>query len=81
MIKIELPEGFHGNHPAYSTWINERITDMDNVSVESIEGLKKEALQHIDDAFQFWNKNKTKENNMNSYFKKLNNATQTKKYQ
>ena len=54
---------------------------MDNVSVESIEGLKKEALQHIDDAFQFWNKNKTKENNMNSYFKKFNNATQTKKYQ
>lgn len=51
---------------------------MGNVLVESIEGLKKEALQHIDDAFQFWNKNKTKENNMNSYFKKFNNATQTK---
>ena len=75
---VELPEGFHWNHPSYSDWIRDQIRDMRDISVESIEELKKNALRHINDAYPIWNKNKTKENNMNSYFKKLNNARQTK---
>ena len=70
--RIELPAGFHGNHPAYTAWIREKLTAAMNkgrLTPDDIYKIKKEALLEIEIAFEYWRKTG---DNMNDYFKILN---------
>ncbi len=70
--RIIVPSGFHGNHPAYSKWIEERLyQEMNNgrITPESVEKVINNATIEINKAYI--NFKKTGEN-MNSYFKRLN---------
>lgn len=68
---IELPEKFHGNHPAYSKWIKEQIdmaTSRGTLSVETINDIKELAKKEINKAEQVWYESNGSIN-MNTYFK------------
>ena len=74
MNLIDLPVGFHGNHPAYSDWINEKITIAQNgtLTYDKILQIQKEAVIEIEKAYKIWEKQGCKpSDNMNAYFKKL----------
>ena len=77
MNRMELPAGFHGNHPQYSDWVARKLDDIKRenkaLSPSSVESLIEEAKIEIGRAYDIWLKNgRDKAYNMNEYFRKLN---------
>jgi len=65
----KLPSGFHGNHPAYSNYVNGRINNLirtGNLSAESIKSLQKEMSLMINKAYDNY---KLTGENLNTFFK------------
>lgn len=49
---IEIPEGFHGNHPQYSKWIENKINTIEGeITEEDIARIMNEAQEHINKAY------------------------------
>lgn len=72
---IDLPAGFHGNHPAYSTWVTNKLNDIakTGLSYDKLMKFKREAISEIENAYQLWiDSGKSSSANMNEYFKRLN---------
>lgn len=65
--------GFHGNHPAYSTWItnelNKTMEKESRLTPQSVNEIITEAKIEIENAYKNY---KLTGENMNTYFKKLN---------
>ncbi|MFJ1492359.1 DUF6531 domain-containing protein [Capnocytophaga canis] len=62
---IDLDKPFHGNHPKYNEYVNERIKDLiknNDLNLKSIKELQEELVNHINDAMK---SGKT----LNDYFK------------
>ena len=67
---IEIPEGFHGNHPQYSKWIENQINNIKGeITEEDIERIMKEAQEHI---YKAYDKFKKDGYNLNDYFREIN---------
>ena len=68
---IEIPEGFHGNHPQYSKWIENQINNIKGeITEEDIERIMKEAQEHINQAYEEY---LTNGKNLNEYFRTIIN--------
>ena len=68
---IEIPEGFHGNHPQYSKWIENQINSIDGeITEEDIARIMNEAQEHINKAYDEYLINGK---NLNEYFRTINN--------
>jgi len=71
----KLPNRFHGNHPAYSKWIEKKLEKLSNtkggLTEEKINKLLDESKKEIYKAYENF-KNTGGKENMNDYFKKLN---------
>lgn len=69
---FDLPEKFHGNHPAYSKWIEMQIIEhQKTLSKETIQKITNDAKKEIKKAEKVWLKSNGAIN-MNEYFKKKN---------
>lgn len=69
---LEVPAGFHGNHPAYNEWITRKLNDSrinGRLLPESVQKVRKDAEIEIEGAYKLWKETGV---NMNSYFKNLN---------
>lgn len=69
---IDLPEGFHANHPQYSEWIQKQIKEIEetrDVTTDDINDIIYEAKCHFQIA---WENYLEKGDNINDYFKTLN---------
>ncbi len=69
----KLPNRFHGNHPAYSKWIEKEIGKLAEKGMfneKGLRGLIKDANQHINKAYKEF---EVSGQNLNQYFKNLNN--------
>jgi uncharacterized protein CbrC (UPF0167 family) len=68
---IEIPEGFHGNHPQYSKWIENQINNIEGeITEEDIARIMNEAQEHINKAYDEYLINGK---NLNEYFRTINN--------
>ena len=68
---IEIPEGFHGNHPQYSKWIENKINTIEGeITEEDIARIMNEAQEHINKAYDEYLINGK---NLNGYFRTINN--------
>ena len=68
---IEIPKGFHGNHPQYSKWIENQINNIKGeITEEDIERIMKEAQEHINQAYEEY---LTNGKNLNEYFRTIIN--------
>ena len=68
---IDIPEVFHGNHPQFSTWIENRINDIKGeITEEDIVRIMKEAQEHINQAYEEY---LTNGKNLNEYFRTIIN--------
>lgn len=71
---IEIPEGFHGNQPQYSKWIENQINNIKGeITEEDIERIMKEAQEHI---YKAYDKFKKDGYNLNDYFREINKKQQ-----
>ena len=62
---IDLDKPFHGNHPKYSDYVREQVSDLVNnnkLDIKNIRKLQDELLGHIDDALKSGK-------SLNDYFK------------
>ncbi|AEK23236.1 Hypothetical protein Ccan_11200 [Capnocytophaga canimorsus Cc5] len=62
---IDLDKPFHGNHPKYNEYVNERIKDLiknNDLNLKSIKELQEELVNHINDAMKSGKR-------LNDYFK------------
>ncbi|MGZ3751541.1 MAG: hypothetical protein ACXVAU_09725 [Mucilaginibacter sp.] len=70
-----LPVGFHGNHPAYNTYVLKRLNALQVLNaddlIKAVEILNIELRHHIRDAYKL-HKNTGGLLNLNDYFKMLN---------
>ena len=74
---IDIPEGFHGNHPQYSKWIENQINTIEGeITAEDIERIMNEAQEHIYKAYDKFIKDGY---NLNDYFKEINKIIPPKK--
>ena len=74
---IDIPEGFHGNHPQYSKWIENQINTIEGeITAEDIERIMNEAQEHIYKAYDKFIKDGY---NLNDYFKEINKKIPPKK--
>ena len=72
---LEVPAGFHGNHPAYSKWVTRELEELarDGMTYEKLMDFKRKAVEEIEHAYKIWiDSGKSNNANMNEYFKKLN---------
>ena len=68
---IDLPEGFHANHPQYSEWIHKQIKEIEetrDVTTDDINNIIYEAKCHFQIA---WENYLETGDNINDYFKTL----------
>ena len=77
MNLMNLPAGFHGNHPQYSKWIEKELNDIKrthtSLPYSEVKDLIQRAQIEIGKAYDLWLKNgRDKAYNMNEYFRKLN---------
>ena len=65
----KLPNRFHGNHPAYTNWIRERMSDLaaDGFTKGGLQGVIKKANSEINKAYKEFQKSGQ---SLNDYFKK-----------
>ena len=74
---IDIPEGFHGNHPQYSKWIENQVNTIEGeITAEDIERIMNEAQEHIYKAYDKFIKDGY---NLNDYFKEINKKIPPKK--
>ena len=67
---IDIPEVFHGNHPQFSTWIENRINDIKGeITEEDIVRIMNEAQEHI---YKAYDKFMRDGDNLNDYFREIN---------
>ena len=68
---IDIPEVFHGNHPQFSTWIENRINDIKGeiTEEEDIVRIMNEAQEHI---YKAYDKYMRDGDNLNDYFREIN---------
>ena len=70
----KLPNKFHGNHPAYSKWIETKLEKLSKtnggLTEVKIDKLLDESRKEINKAYENF-KNTGGKENMNDYFKKL----------
>ena len=74
MNLIDLPVGFHGNHPAYNKWIENKLLMHTNgrLTYDAILQVQKEAVVEIEKAYKAWiNQGSMPSANMNEHFKAL----------
>ena len=68
--RMKLPSGFHGNHPAYSIWIDQQIQEAairdGRLTPDALNSIISNAKKEIQKAY---NEYLTTGVNMNSYFK------------
>ncbi len=71
---IEIPAGFHGNHPAYSDWIHAKLQQnigKGGITIDNLNELKNQAQKEISKALRKWEES-GRTINMNTYFKNIN---------
>ena len=66
----DLPEGFHGNHPQYTIWIEKELNQLDNYTEEGIAKVLHKARLELNKAYDEYLLNGK---NINKYFGELNN--------
>lgn len=70
---LQLPAGFHGNHPAYNKWIQRQILDKTNgnrpLTIEELDVIKRNASREINRALDAYKNGSGL--NLNKHFKNL----------
>ena len=77
---IDLPKGFHGNHPAYTTWIDNYVNQYvekfgeKNLKQHLEEKLTPALRNKINEGLEIWKKDQNQ--NLNDIFKELNKTVE-----
>ncbi len=66
-ILKKLPTPFHGNHPAYSNYVKERVENLGTITLDKMKNLQHELRQEINDIYL----NQPNFERLNDYYKAL----------